>query len=260
MNNNKNNVMIQPTIEFYTKENEHPYFLVEFSKLYTFQIDLINEDYLIKSHNEDNIIISGSMINQKDYIITSKPNALYFKRNDEHTIIHSTYKEEEKITIILPKSLFLRSFLFSIKSGEGKISNIDADQVIIKNVSGEMNLHDIESSNFTLETMTGDLTLKNLTSSNATFKTMTGDIELSNINITHALHCHSLEGDIDLETGFAQEFFFQTESGDFDGKEFYPNTISFESVSGDLDIKNKQTKHDIIIKSKQAIEGEITIK
>jgi hypothetical protein len=47
-------------------------------------------------------------------------------------------------------------------------------------------------------------------------------------------------------------------SGDIDGKEFYPKMIRFKSISGDLNIKNKEKKEIKIIK-KSTLSGGINI-
>ncbi len=245
---------------FFNQENEQPYFKIPNNKIHSIQIELLNEYYKLNTHDESYFLIKGNTLSEKDYELIVKPNTLIFKRNDQHTISHEPYGEGQELSIFLPKNVLLREFHFSSKTGEGTLSNVDADQINISIISGELSLDHIEASNFSLQTTSGEVNLTHLSSSNATFKTTTADIELSHINIKNAIKCISVEGDIDIEDGFAQELFFQTESGDFDGKEFYPNTISFESIDGDLDIKNKKKEHDIIIKSKQTIEGEINIK
>jgi len=245
---------------FHHQQNETPHYKIPNEKVHSIVIDLLNEHYNIATHDESHFIIKGPMLTEKDYELLLEQNKLIFKRNDYHTIAREPYGDGKKIDIYLPNNLLLRDFTLSVKSGVGRVSDIDSDQINLFTISGEITINNIESSVFFLETKSGDVTLTNLNSSNATIKTMTADVELSNINIKNALNCESHEGDIDIEEGFVQELFFKTESGDFDGKEFYPNTLSYESIDGDLNIKNKKTEHDIIIKSKQSIDGEIKIK
>lgn len=240
--------------------DNNPFYRIPKNKIHSIDISLLNEEYELTTHEENDIIIKGPSINQKDYELIFEESTFRFKRNDHHTISRQPYGDGKEMTILLPKDILLRSFQFTIKSGEGRLSNIDADQVSLSNISGDMSVSNIQSSDFSLKTESGDARVDYLTSSNATFSTTTADIEISHINIKNFLTCSTLEGDIDIEEGFTQELFFNTESGDFGGKEFYPNTISFDSISGDLKIKNKKTTHDIIIKSKESIDGEIKLK
>lgn len=224
------------------------------------QIGLLNEQFTITSNDSQDILIKGDQVDEKSYEVLLQAEKLIFNRNDHHTIRQEAYGDGQNITISLPKNILLKEFTFVVKSGEGSVSNIDADLVSISTVSGELRLFNIESTNLNVSTKSGDVELTNIKTSNISIDTTLADIEIQKISVRNAFKCTTIEGDIDVENGFTQELFFKTDSGDFDGKEFYPNTISYDAISGDLDIKNKKTDHDIIIKSKQSIEGEITLK
>lgn len=242
------------------KDHQNPYLSLPLKQVHTIKIALLNEDFHVSSHDNGSFFMSGPSLNKKDYQIYIEDHTLYIERNDQHTISKQPYGDGQKLELFIPKNSFYRELNITNTSGEGKIFDLDADKLIIKTKTGPLTIKNIEATHFTLETISGDIELKSLQASNAQIQTTNADCELYNIQVNNALTIKSIEGDIDLEKGHCQELFFETESGDLDCEEFYPNAVHFQSVEGDLDIKNKKTDHDIIIKSKQSIEGELSIK
>lgn len=238
----------------------NPYMEIPIEHIHSLTIDLLNEDFHVSTHEEDYILIKGSKLNSKDYQTSLSSDLFTFKRDDQHTIVNKPYGQGDTLEIYLPKKVFYRNIILNTKSGQGRLKEIDADTIKITTITADIHLQDIEASSFELQTVSGEVELYGLKASNATFQTTNADLELNHLNLKNALKIQTIEGDIDLENGYTQELFFTTESGDLDGKEFYPNTISFDSIEGDLTIKNKKQTHDIIVKSKQSIDGEIKIK
>jgi|GEM_PF-3323368 len=252
---------IETKYSIQTDQNHpYPYASISLNKVHTIKVHLLNEDFSLQTHDEDTFYVSGPSLSDKDYQLYVKDQTLLIERNDQHTITKTPYGDGQPLELYIPKQAFYREIQLTNKSGEGNINNLDADRIQITTMTGELKLDQIESTHFTLETISGDIKLRNLHASNANITSTNADIDLRHIKIKNALSIKTIEGDIDLEEGYSQELFFDTESGDLDCEEFYPNAIHFNSVEGDLDIKNKKTEHDIIIKSKQSIEGELSIK
>jgi DUF4097 and DUF4098 domain-containing protein YvlB len=110
-----------------------------------------------------------------------------------------------------------------------------------------------------LSTVSGDVKLEALSADSMNLSMVSGDLHLHNAIVSGELRVNTVSGDLRVGDVCAKDAILSTVSGDVNGTEFYPSTIRFSSVSGDVQIKNSDSSKKIEILSKKSVSGDIHI-
>jgi DUF4097 and DUF4098 domain-containing protein YvlB len=168
-------------------------------------------------------------------------------------------KEDVSFVLELPKRVDISACTLKTVSSDIKITYLQAENFKLSTTSGDLDLSCATLKQMKLNTVSGDFHLSHVTSDEADLSFVNGDLDMAYINIKEKVHANTVSGDIkwqDSEVGAAE---FHVVSGDVKGEEFYPKTIVFKSVSGDLVIRNNE-KRDVTLLKGTTLSGEISIK
>lgn len=111
-------------------------------------------------------------------------------------------------------------------SGDGKITNIESDNLNVQATSGEIEIENGNIDNLNIETTSGDVNLKDVNSEKIKSHTTSGEIVYNNVS--------------------TDEMTSVSTSGDFDGSGIKAEVINVTCTSGEveLDIVGKQSEYD----------------
>jgi len=236
---------------------------IEFSEVsdeYNVEISLINEDFKVRLHEKDSIVVElVGRIKVDRYDIGFKDNTFYLRRK-KGIEIRSYFERNAKkeFIIYLPKSKSILRFRLKVVNGDGVINNISTSDFVVGTNNGDIKIKEIETKGLSINTINGDLVLDQINCDNFKLSLISGDIKAMNVKIKNDLNCNTVSGDMALINVECDNVNLRTVSGDVVGNEFYPNTISLVSVSGDVKIMNTK-KTDINFKKKKSVSGDIRI-
>lgn len=194
----------------------------------------------------------------------------------------TTMFENKELTVLIPQSGFygeklsldtvsadsiinsvsFKDFDFNNASGDAEISNCSfANKLSVNNISGNINIRNIQSrkldfstasgdvklsgcmlaDKLSLDSKSGDTVINNAKAAKFDLSTISGDIVLTGIE-TYKLKLNSVSGQVNASGSF-NEINGETMSGDYSiASTAVLNKISFESVSGNLDLKIPENK------------------
>lgn len=222
------------------------------------EIQLVSEDVHYEVHDEERIEVHGKRIKTEDFDITFQHGTFTLKRIKEG-LRFSFGRTDGKFLVRVPRNNASKRFSIKMVSGDMDLGQCHTEQLDVHTTSGDITICDLKVGKASLHTVSGDLELKKGTFEHLQLSMVSGDVELEHIDITGSLDCNTVSGDLDVEHSQSGEFYFKTVSGDCDGKEFYPETLTVQSVSGDVSIKNKEKKREIQVKKKKALSGDVKI-
>jgi DUF4097 and DUF4098 domain-containing protein YvlB len=88
---------------------------------------------------------------------------------------------------------------------------------------------------------------------------VSGDIDIAHLVCEGEMNASTTSGDIQIKDSTCHACVFRTVSGDFDGQEFYPESVELKSVSGDICIKNHDRSRQIDVKAVRTVSGDVSI-
>ncbi|MDY0295358.1 MAG: DUF4097 family beta strand repeat-containing protein [Acholeplasmataceae bacterium] len=195
----------------------------------------------------------------KDYHLSYEKGELKLESPKLKGLLWNRNKKDDISFIIeIPKNIEISEFKERTVSGDIRLRGINAHLFSINTTSGDLDIKNGELNKFILNTVSGDARVSKVNMVNAETSQVSGDITMEDVNITELIHVGSVSGDISLVNTKVEHAEFSMVNGDVDGKEFYPNMITFKSVSGDLNIKN-QDRSDIKLQKTSTISGKINI-
>jgi hypothetical protein len=222
------------------------------------EIQLVNEDLHLELHDEERIDVQGKRIKAEDYEIGLSEGTFVLKRIKKESRF-SFGNSSGKFLVRIPRNNQSKRFSIKIVSGDVSLQQCHSEQLDVHTTSGDIDIRDLEVGKAMMHTVSGDLELKRGQINELHLSMVSGDTELKDLQIQGEVSCNTVSGDLDVEHTECGAFYFKTVSGDCDGKEFYPETLTVESVSGDVSIKNKEKKRDIKILKKKALSGDVNI-
>jgi DUF4097 and DUF4098 domain-containing protein YvlB len=143
-------------------------------------------------------------------------------------------------------------------NGDYQLLGIKGKGAKIVTTNGDMQLEDLSFDTLTWHTVNGDIDAKHLKLRQLESHQVSGDIDMTDSEVRERFYVHTVSGDIDVNHAQIGSLDIETVSGDFSGEECYPKEISFRSVSGDIDVKNR-TRTEIKILNTRSISGDINI-
>lgn len=223
-------------------------------------IGMVYQDVLVKLSQDGlyHIYYEGpgdindySISYQKDELKIEAPKlkGLLFTRNK---------KDDMSFIIEIPSGIEISEFREKTVSGDIDFQGIDAKEMFFSTTSGDIELKKAIVDKLVVNTVSGDVAVYDLKMNKVETSQVSGDLHMENVIITELIHAGSVSGDFMFVNAHVEHAEFSMVNGDVEGKEFYPKMITFKSVSGDLDIKNKE-RTDIKLQKTNTLSGKINI-
>lgn len=225
------------------------------------QVELTNEDIYIKPTEYKNVLVNiENADDPKDYIVEFNDQTLSITRKKQNKMFSffSTKAKNTKIYIGIPAEVLIKSLISKQTNGDVVLKKLNTKHISLNLVNGDIDIKEVVAEGLKFHIVNGDIELQKIKASTLYSSQVSGDLEIKNSLIDGNLEVKTVSGDIELEEVTCDMFEADSVSGDIDGKEFYPKMIRFKSLSGDLNIKNKEKKEIKIIK-KSTLSGDINV-
>lgn len=221
----------------------------------------VSDDLTVETHDKNNIeVFMKGIKDSTDYDITYKDSVLKLAYTKKRLGFFMSSNKNGTVLVKVPKKLILEEADLSVVSGDCIVSNLNSKLFTISSTSGDAKMNTIRCSKLKAKTVSGDIGIKDLNTGKAQLTTVSGDYKLTNSTIETDLDMNTVSGDYGITDVECEKLFFSSVSGGIKAKDFYPNNISFKSVSGDLEINNSDKDRKINIAQNKSLSGEIKIK
>ena len=241
------------------RKSEKDFEFDEVNDNYGVEIKLVNEDIEIMPHDEETILVKAIKVKDIDkYTIELKDNnflllAPKYRQNGFFT------NDTGKFEIYLPKDITLGIFESKNVNGDIEINDLKINEMIIGTTNGDLEFNNLDISKFKVSVINGDICINKVKCNEFDASMISGDAELNKLICENDIFVNTVSGDVEINNSSCNEFTLKTVSGDIEGLEFYPKTLSLNSVSGDISIINKDADKPIEIKRKKSVSGDIKI-
>jgi len=223
-------------------------------------IGLVSDDFNLTSYDGESIQVYEKNVKKiEDYTISFENNELLIKKEKGKIKIFNFSNDSGEFLVLVPKDINISKFDYKTVSGDANVNGVTSKEVKIKSTSGDLELTNFDGDNMKFSTVSGDIEILGLKGKQVEVSLVSGDFEMKQAVINGSMVFHSVSGDVELFEVECEEADFKTVSGDLEGKEFYPSEVSLKSVSGDIEITNRNVLKEINVISKKTVSGEINI-
>jgi DUF4097 and DUF4098 domain-containing protein YvlB len=222
-------------------------------------VRLVEEDIRFERGDGDQIeILYKGKILKDRYKVEFKNNELTLSRNNEVFFLGFS-RVDTRFIIVVPKKVEILELNHHCVSSDVEISEMSAKIVSVISTSGDMDLSNLFGGEMKLSTVSGDIKMETIIADNLNLSVVSGDAFLKTTIINEELRINSVSGDLSIVDGKAKNATLVTVNGDISGKEFYPESVSLSTVSGDITIQNSDYSRPITIRKKSTVSGDINI-
>lgn len=230
---------------------------------YHVQIKLTIDDLtVVKSKDAAIHLTADSDWREKDYLITFEKDTLtlFAPKASPSFLRFFTGGTSKAIhfTLALPDTSVCASFTAETISADIGLLKTTAETLKLKTISGDIISRDCTANVLAFNTVSGTIESTQLEAESASISLISGDSHLSQLTLGNTLSIETVSGDLKVEGGATKTLLVRTVSGDFSATDFYPEKVSLRSVSGDVFLKNSR-KTDIDIVAKKTVSGAIKI-
>lgn len=233
-------------------------------ELTSVDIQLINEDISYFPYDGMAIEVYAKKINdEEEYDVSFENGELRLKRVSQKRRlgIFTVNSDSAKFAIRVPYEVFLQSFFMKVISGDGELTDITAEKVVLESTSGDFEIANVESKGkLKLKTVSGDFEIKGLKADELEISLVSGDAEIENGVVNKEVYANTVSGDVEVKGLKAGHVNFRSVSGDFEGEEVYIESLELKSVSGDFEISNSDKSFEINVLKKKTVSGDVTIR
>ena len=230
-----------------------------FDKNMSFKVSLVDEDLKIVANDSDELKIyyQGNEDISK-YSLNCDNHSFSLEAPKKHGFLFTkSHLEDMSFIIELPRTLLMKSINLTVVSSDIEIQGIKTMTSFITTTSGDVAINNCNLGDSKWNTVSGDIAITDIRAEQINSSQVSGDLSIKNSFVSKYLKMNTVSGDIELNDVVCQECSFQTVNGDLNATEFYPEKISYKSVSGDMNIHNKN-KNPILI-TKNSLSGDINI-
>ncbi|MEC9484695.1 MAG: DUF4097 family beta strand repeat-containing protein [Candidatus Izemoplasma sp.] len=222
------------------------------------EVKLLNESLEVTQGKGTGIeVYVREMPNISEYDIGCDGETFTIKRKNSF-FISFRKKHSAKFRVLLPADLVIDAADINITNGKVSLKKLQSNNLKLKTVNGNISLKYMTDNHHHLTTVNGKIKLSNITAKKTFVSQVSGSTKMKHVTVEKDIHVRSVSGDVDLKDVTAKDVEYHSVSGSLKGKEVYPENISLRSVSGDIYIKNTDKDHDVNIKSKKSVSGNIT--
>jgi len=230
------------------------------SEEFSVTVGLISDDFGLTTYDGESIQVYEKKVKDiEDYTISFDNNELLIKKDKKKIKIFNFSNDSAEFLVLVPKGIEISKFDFKTISGDGNLNGISTKNFTVKSTSGDLELTNVDGKDMKFSTVSGDIEILRLKGDQFEVSLVSGDLEVKQAVVKGNMSFHSVSGDVELFEVECEEADFRTVSGDLEGKEFYPSQVSLKSVSGDIDITNRNVLKDINVISKKTVSGDINI-
>jgi len=223
-------------------------------------VNLIYEDitYQLGEDSQIKVFYQGKGKVEK-YEVSYEKNEFRLSAPKRHGFNFFINKEDGiNFLVELPRKVIVNVLKQVIISSDSVLKNLNIKQFIANSTSGDLDIDHCQVEKFKLHSVSGDSKIENSTFEDMVLSLVSGDVFIKNTTITQDFKASTVSGDVHVTDVTCVNFEMSAVSGDVNGKEFYPQKVIFKSVSGDLNIKNKEKKYIEIVKN-STLSGDINI-
>lgn len=220
-------------------------------------VRLVEEDIRFEQGDVEQlkILYQGRLIKDR-YKVEFKNNELVFSRNNDLFLFS---RNDTSFSIVVPKKAEISELNHHSVSSDVEIRKMSAKIVSVVSTSGDLNLSDLFAEEMKLSTVSGDIRISTMIADNLNLSVVSGDASLNNTIVNEEMRINSVSGDLSIKDGKVKDATLVTVNGDISGNEFYPETVSLSTVSGDITIQNTDYTRPIMIRKKSTVSGDIHI-
>lgn len=207
-------------------------------KTLSIDVHLVNEQILYRVGNNKELVLRYSSKHALKGYDISLENNLFTLRAPSRTILSFISDKHVQFVLEVPESVMVGSLSHKGVNGDSECKGLNPERLIVDTTNGDLTFQSVRADQMTIHSVNGDLSLKTCSVRELVLSSVSGDAGLSETEVSDRFKWHTVSGDLKLESMTCDQCLFEVVSGDVSGKEFYPNSLSFKSVSGDLDVYN----------------------
>jgi hypothetical protein len=238
-------------------EEVHTYNIDEIKDI---DIDLVNEDIKLLTHQESYFKITYDGILDKNHILVDVINQTLTIKNKKK--YHGLKKERNKVSfyIYIPKQVRLNQVAVGSINGEISVLNITGNQLKAYSVNGLTKLAENEFLELKFDGVNSKTWIQKNFSDVLNTKTVSGKLTIEENDTNETLSISTVSAHVQLSQTMPQQLKVNTVSGHITCVEVYPDQTSLNTVSGNITFENKDKTKIIQIDHKRSITGKIIIK
>lgn len=220
-------------------------------------IDLVNEDIKLSTHDESYFKLTYDGILDKNRILIEVQNQTLSIKNRKK--YHGFKKERNKLSFYLyvPKQVRLNTVAVGSINGEIVVSNITGNQLKTYSVNGLTKLAENEFLEIKFDGVNAKTWIQKNFSDTLNAKTVSGKLEIEHNDVNEKMSITTVSAHVNLTETMPQELKINTVSGHIESKECYPEKLSLNTISGNVKFSNKDKTKQILIANKNSISGKI---
>lgn len=231
-----------------------------FDEIKDIDIDLVNEDIKLLTHQENYFKLNYDGILDKNHILIEVDNQTLVIKNKKK--YHGLKKERNKVSfyIYVPEQVRLNQVAVGSINGEIAVLNITGNQLKAYSVNGLTKLSDNEFLEIKFDGVNAKTWIQKNFSDALNAKTVSGKLTIEENDTNETLNISTVSAHVQLSQTMPQQLKVNTVSGHITCLEVYPDKTSLNTVSGNITFENKDKTKIIQIDHKRSITGKIIIK
>jgi hypothetical protein len=245
-----------PSMEGYTLLEAFPVL----DPTFDVKVSLVNDDVDYLIHDKESIEVYYKDIKKVDnYHCRFDGKDFVLEEKKKLGLMVGVRLNSGRFIIKVPSNLVSKQSVFKFVSGDLLVDKVVTDDLDLKTTSGDVKVKAIEAKHLKLSTVSGDVSIYNGSLDSVNLSLISGDAKFDQITVSGDIYINTVSGDVavnHVESGYVD---FKTVSGDCSGLEFYPKSIKLKSISGDINIHNKDKERKIEVLGKRAISGQVRI-
>ncbi len=214
-------------------------------------IDLENEDieYLGGMPGENLEIYYEGKFHPEYYTIDYSANNLKIKSEKHKSIgFFPRFHDDLRFIIKVPDSCEVGELVNKVINSDITLKNIKTRINRINTTNGDIEIENSDLGQAKWHTVNGDFEIAHCEAESIEITSVNGDVDINGFKVKTKFSVESVNGDFDITDVECNEFVYDSVSGDLLGKELYGKKMDFRTVSGDVDINNKNHPKENVIK------------
>jgi len=207
-------------------------------------VHLVNEEITYRISKKKELVLKyASKQALKEYDIDLK-DGRFTLRAPAKKMLSFISSNHVEFVLEIPESVVLDVLSHKGVNGDSDYRGLNLERLIVDTTNGNLSLQALQANQITIHSVNGDLSLASCSAKKLALSSISGDAVLTETDVFDRFKWHAVSGDLELESLTCDQCLLEVVSGDIKGKEFYPKSLSFKSVSGDLDVYNlKEFSH-----------------
>lgn len=222
-------------------------------------VDLVNEDIRITTHQENYFKLTYDGILDKNHILIELNNQTLVIKNKKK--YQGLKKERNKVSFYMyvPAKVRLNQVAVGSINGEIAILNSTGNQLKVYSVNSVTKLSENEYLEIKFDGVNAKTWIQKNFSDTLNVKTVSGKVQMDENDTNEILSITTVSAPFFISNTMTKTFKVNTVSGHIECNEVYPDSLSFNTISGNLKFTNKDKTKKIHIESNRSISGKVII-